>query len=447
MFKPVISLVTCAVLTFSSSIVSAETKATDFHFKATLTEGSESLRSVELPWSVMSNLLQKSQRDLQVYNAEQKAVPFAVRFVAGSKQSEQQTRKLNFFPMGDIEKLGTILEKEGSNGRYKTIKLVQTGSRYLIIDNPKSAKRENQLPIQSLTLNWKDLSHWLPKSLKVEVSDNLAQWQPVGIKALPYRLSEGGVALENNELRFKQSISQRFIRLSGAEDFDPLLKSLQSVSAQYRRVSVVNDLKWDNVNLKPTGVANQFEYELPLSLPIQQWRFSDLASGSLYKGKLSTRYEQHLPAKQDQWRARQNFLQYALQTEAGLIESMPAHASNFGRTDAWRFDFEQSVDKENAPTLALAWKPMELVFVAQGKGPFEIRYASHTAEASSEFSLDGLLGQVKPEKITITETIQLSKVTKQGDGSDYKYLLWGLLAAAVLMLLFMAKGLLRDMDS
>ncbi len=446
MFKPVISLVTCVVLACGSKAI-AENEVSDFHFKATLTEGSESLRSVALPWTVMSNLLQSNQRDLQVYNAEQKAVPFAVRPIAANKQAEKQTRKLNFFPMGDIEKLGTILKQEDNNGRYKTIKLVQTGQRYLIIDNPKAESNEDDLPLQALTLNWENLSHWLPKSLKVEVSDNLADWQSVDIKALPYRLSEGGIALENKELSFERSVGKRFIRLSGAEDFDPLLKSLQSVSGEYRRVSVINDLNWNKVSLKPTDIANQFQYDLPPSLSIKRWHFDDLASGSLYKGKLMTRFKRNSPADKERWFPRQNFLQYSLQTEAGLIKSASENATNYGRTDSWRFEFNQSINEGSTPALSIAWQPMELVFVAQGKGPFEIRYGSHTAKASSEFSLDGLLAQVEPEKLLINDIKQLSEVTKKGDGSQYRYLLWGLLAAAVLMLLFMAKGLLRDMDS
>lgn len=446
MFKPLISLVSCALLTLSG-VAYAEVKPEDFHFKATLTEGSESLQSVELPWSVMSNLLQKSQQDLRVYNADQQTVPFAVRFLPTSKQEEQKTRELSFFPMGDIEKLGTILEKEVEGGRYKTIKLVQTGQRYLIIDNPKVDDTKSRLPLQSLTLNWQNLGHWLPKSLKVEVSDNLAQWTSVSITNLPYRLSEGETTLENKVLNVKTPITQRFIRLSGADDFNPLLTSLKSVSASYRRVSVVSDLKWNTVALKATEQAKRYQYDVLPSVPVQRWRFDDLTAGSLYKGRFSSRYENYSAEKNAKWNDRSSFLQYSLQTDAGLIKSTDVMARNLGRTDAWRFDFDQLLNDDSAPKLALGWKPMEVVFVAQGNGPFELRYGSRLKAPTTPLSLKGVLGQVKPEQVLIAEVAQLSEVRKKNDGSQYKYLLWGILAAAVLMLLFMAKGLLRDMES
>ena len=445
MLKSIRLLVSGALIALGCGVY-ADVKPEAFHFKATLASGSESLRSVELPWSVMSNLLQHNQQDLQVFNAEQQAVPFAIRYQRLSKAEEYRTRPLNFFSMGDIEKLGTILEKEADNGRYKTIKLTQTGKRYLIIDNPKLDENERQLPLQSLTLNWENLNHWLPKSLKIEVSDNLAQWRSVSIKALPYRLSEGGTALENKVLSVKQPITQRFIRLSGAEDFEPLLKSLKSVSAQYQQQNVTDDLNWNPVSLKATDQEDQYQLDLPPSLPIRRWHLDNLTAGSLYKGQLSARYDHYSQKKNAQWRNQSSFLQYKLQTEAGLIESKPVNTKTHARIDAWRFDFDQLLNGDSVPQVSLGWQPMEVVFVAQGTGPFELHYGSHLAKAVAQLKLDGVLGQVTPEKVVIKTTVQLSEVTMKDDGSQYKYLLWGLLVAAVLMLLFMAKGLLKEME-
>ena len=113
----------------------------------------------------------------------------------------------------------------------------------------------------------------------------------------------------------------------------------------------------------------------------------------------------------------------------------------------WLIEFDQALDPDNMPKLALAWEPQEIVFVAQGKEPFEVRYASRIQQAVSRINLEKLLKEATPETVKINEIIQLSEVTEKGDQPLYKYLLWGLLAAAVLMLLFMAKDLLRDMKN
>lgn len=54
----------------------------DFHYEAPLSDGKSSLRSTVLPWTVLSHLLQENQADLQVYNADNQAVPFNVRPLA-----------------------------------------------------------------------------------------------------------------------------------------------------------------------------------------------------------------------------------------------------------------------------------------------------------------------------------------------------------------------------
>ena len=61
--------------------------------------------------------------------------------------------------------------------------------------------------------------------------------------------------------------------------------------------------------------------------------------------------------------------------------------------------------------------------------------------------MDQLLKATTPEVVEISATAQLSEVAEKDTGSSYKYLLWGLLAAAFLMLLYMAKGLLKEMNS
>ena len=116
MFKLALPIVACALIS-SASTSFAESpdsrgSADDYHFKATLSDGDRSLRSVQLPWMVVSNLLQEDLRDLEVFNADQHSVPYTIRSVSVDKQIQKQTRVLNFFPMGDIEKLGTILKQE-----------------------------------------------------------------------------------------------------------------------------------------------------------------------------------------------------------------------------------------------------------------------------------------------------------------------------------------------
>ena len=451
MFKPTLTLVVGALLSMAS-MAFAETNnnsgsASDYHFKAILSDGSSSLRSAQLPWPVVSNLLQEDLRDLEVYNADQQSVPFTIRSMSADKRIQKQTRTLNFFPMGDIEKLGTILKQEADGQRYKTVTLTQTGQRYLIIDNPTIDRDKKPLPLQQLTLDWDELGHWLPKSLRIEASDDLTQWQSLSIEKLPYRMAENGVILQNHELRFKQAVKKRFIRLSGAEDFAPLLKSLTKVSGHYQRVSVSRPLNWNSTDLEPTENARQFIYKMPPSLSVKRWHLEGLTPDSLYKGRLYTRNTKRLGNKPNSWHFSQNFLQYSIQVDDELVTSESNSGPRRASSQEWRIDLEQDITPDALPKLALAWKPLELVFVAQGKGPFELRYGSRTVQRSARMNLAELLKVTTPEAVEVGPITQLSDVAEKDTGNLYKYLLWGLLAAAFLMLLYMARGLLKEMNS
>jgi len=107
MFKTIAALTIFTFLNLTASAFANtegnETGHTNnYHFEATLTEGNNSIRRVELPWKVVSNLLQKDLKDLQVYNADDQAIPFSIRKLGPQKQDLQE-KQLSFFPMGEID--------------------------------------------------------------------------------------------------------------------------------------------------------------------------------------------------------------------------------------------------------------------------------------------------------------------------------------------------------
>jgi hypothetical protein len=444
----IFTLFSLTISAFATAEVTETDKAINFHFEATLKEGSDSLRRFELPWEVVSNLLQKDLKDLQIYNADEQAIPFSIRKLGPERHEKQKTQDLSFFPMGEIEKLGTVLKQQDNKQGFEAIKLIRTGQRYLIIDSPNPAVDKQTLPLRQLTLNWEALNNWLPKSLKIEASDDLTQWETLAIKKLPFQMIENDTVLDNHQLSFKQPTLKRFIRLSGDEDFEPLLEALKSVSGDYYHLKLSSPINWNRIEAKNTESARQYYYDLPISIPFKRWGLEGQSKDSLYKGRLLTAYQPRHKQESKQWQSRQGFLQYSLQTKNGLVVSREASQGISQRwSREWRIDLEHDISEEKPPQLALAWEPLELVFLAQGKGPFKMRFASRTAEPGTRLDLNKILRKTTPQTIEIGSINQLSEIAPEKEDTQYKYLLWGLLAAAVLMLLFMAKGLLREMSS
>ena len=430
MFNPVVSSICCLAIVASCSI-SAEGQSVDYHYKATLSEGTRTLRSAELNWPVLSRLMQKNQNDLQVYNAEQKAVPFTVRYMAPEQGTERQSKQLSFFTMGEIVPLDETFP---------------SGSNYLVINSPEVVGSNKPLSLQAITLNWEALNFWLPRNLKVEVSDDLLSWQPIEIGDFPYRLSEAGVTTESRQLELKTPVSQRYIRLSDMGDLTPLLNSLKSISGSYRLVTRRSDFYCRAVSLTPTGINNQYQYDLPPSVSLRHWHFEPTNSGRLFKGVWLAREEQESPVgNKEVWGKRKRFLQYAVSADEGVIESVPVRVAFYDRTNAWRFDLDPRISGDVVPRLKVAWAPMEVVFVAEGEGPFEIRYGSNEKIERPKFDFDDLLSQGKPERVNLIGLDISSTVEEKSSSKVYRYLLSGLLIMLLLTgVFFVQKPKQRD---
>ncbi len=419
----------------------------EFHYEASLSDGHSSLRSAVLPWTVLSHLLQENQADLQVVNAAGQAVPSLVRPVASVTQNREEIRSLDFFSGDDPERLGTLLTLQ-DGGAAKLTELNQPGRHYLIVHNSPQTP-DNELPLQALALDWLDLPHWLPKSLLLESSDDLLRWTPVGIAGLPYVLTEKSTTLENKILKFSEPVKARFIRLSGTDDFAPLLPTLLQVSGQFGESSTKNTLNWQAVGLQAGENLQTFDYEVPPSVPVSQWRLALTQPGSVYAGTLYTRSGKggRYGEQAGEWQYQHDFRDYLLTTDAGELRA-DAGTVSAGTSREWRFDFSQPAPMlvTDAPRLELGWQPLEVRFVAQGAGPFRLRYGSRANTLEPVSAFDANLAATKAEAVTVGEEVQLSALEPEFTVPKLwlRLLLWGVLGSAVVALLWMARRLLRE---
>ncbi len=418
-----------------------------FHYSAPLSEGSASLRRAELPWQVLSHLLQEGQADVRVYNADNQAVPASVRPVA-AEPVEAELRSLAFFSGDDPERLGTLLTLQAGSSQVNLTPLTQTGGHYLIIHNPDIAGKPTLL--QKLELQWEGLEQWLPSSLAVETSNDLQHWEKVDIDGLPYVLQEKGVRLENRLLKFSQPIQARFIRLSGKEDFAALIPALGLVAGYVGGQSPSVAARWQAVNLSAGDTPQQFRYELPISVPVSQWRMPLEQLGSLYEGTLSSRYgaAARYGARANEWQVQGDFRHYRLQTAGGELRSEPVEVPAYGYGGReWQLDFRLPNPLPASTQIELGWQPLEVRFVAQGKAPFRLVYGSRATDLPSAMTFDAALEKVTPETVQVGEESVLAPVVPETNRPWLVFLLWGVLVAAVGLLLWMGKRLFKEMKA
>lgn len=428
----------------------------EFHYEAPLIEANGNLRKAELPWFVLAHLLQANQADLQVVNADNQVVPSRVRPI-GDIELKPEERSLSFFRGDDPTQVGLLLQLEPSTNRPKLEQLALADRHYLIIQN--SAVNEQLFTLQSLNLAWdsSSLTQWLPKTLRVESSADLQSWQLVSTKSLPYILKEKDVLVESHTIEFAQPLTARFLRISGQADFAPVLSALQSVNGS-APPQTMQRVAWQVIPLVSTDNPQQFHYLMPPSVPVKQWRMQIEQIGDLYTGELESRDPDARYGANRDYAYAVNFADYRLSSEVGElrapVQSLPSSVGWYSdQSMDWRWTFTQP--KPLAPHKAVvefAWQPLEIKFIAQGKGPFRLVYGSRDAVLATAALPFAEGAETESERLaTQTVTVEAERVLKPlAAESTYKqwlpYLLWGVLIAAVALLLWMARHLWRDFN-
>lgn len=429
-----------------------------FQYEAVLSDGSTSLRQAELPWSVLSAMRQVGLTDLRVYNADNQLVPFRVQWRGAVRSEQEKQRELNFFSGENAQHLAQLLRQQQHLTAEHIRRLEAANREYLIIPVFETdAGAVKQLPVAdtegltALELEWQNLQQWLPKSLRVESSDDLLSWQSVGIERLPYVLSERGVLVENRRIALKQPLKAGFIRLSGGEDFKALLPALSTVRGHYRSSAYQPPaLNWQAVALSAGDEPQQYRYDPSLALLLTRWRLELPQAGYLYEGQLYSRRpaqprQSGRQLSQPDWRYVQDFQQYHLQTAAGTVRSDAESAGSLAGRQ-WLLQFNQPLASELAPRLEVAWQPVDVYFIAQGRAPFRLMFGSAAAKAIPAMQLDDNL-MAGAEKVQVGEVAKLSVPDAGAAVNWLVWLLWAVLGGSVVFLLWMARRLWREFST
>ncbi|MGB0848302.1 MAG: DUF3999 family protein [Thiolinea sp.] len=436
-------------LTYHSSLADSGQLVPDsFQFEAELAEGETTLRRVELSWEVLTGLQQQGHTDLQVYNADNQLVPFSVRQRNAVTRAEKTMRReLNFFSGDNAQHLEQLLANQQSISRRHLRALSADNRHYLIIP---AGVDSDTAGLTSLGLEWQNLRQWLPKSLRVESSDDLVQWRSHAVEQLPFVLNERGVVLENRLIRLRKPVKSKFIRLSGGGDFAALLAALQQVDGYYQESDEqpVNR-NWQTVALNPGEKPQQYRYDPPPAMNLLKWRLALPQAGYMYSGKLYSRRptvaQSGAQQAKNDWHYRHYFQQYHLQTAAGVVRSAAESAVQLAGRQ-WLLEFDQPLTDAVTPMLEVAWNPLDVYFIAQGTGPFRLVYGSQSVKPVPAMQLDDKL-MAGAETVSITQVIKLRDPVDPAANINWlAWLLWVVLAVSVVFLLWMAKRLWLEMN-
>ena len=363
----------------------AEPRPQDFAYGMPIeTPAAGTAYRLTVPVEVFMKVAHEDLRDTRVFNASGAVVPYEPRQAPPKPTTRPRGPSLPVFPLhGDARAtLNGVRVTIHSEGTAVDMQTAATPARPHVITSYVLDAREIDRPLSGLQLHWVDGAPEFSGSVRIESSDDLGAWHVVKSDAPVIHLLTGGTELIQSELEFP-STKARFWRLTWVGKTAPF--ELTSVTAEATLDQPL--APQSTVTVLPslgTHREGEVSFDLGASLPVTQVNLALPETNSVRKIELFSRAR-----ASDTWREVTQAEFYRVSTGSSEHTNEPIHIP----TDTDRF----WLARQTQPTASIdnlklqaTWDAIDIVFLAQGAGPFVLAYGNASVDSAS-VSLDPLV--------------------------------------------------------
>ena len=435
----------CAVLS-----AMAQEQPQDFANQVPLsTSGQGPWYRLELPLALQLGARQADLGDIRVFDAAGEPQAYAlVHEPARHGQSEHQA-SVKWFPLYDDAETapGTpkVRVQTGPNGSLIEVQPdeeLEAGEEVLrgwLLDT--SAIKE---PLNQLSLDWSSEREGFQR-FTIEASDDLQHWRPWG-EGQVARLSFADERIEQHEVSLP-GLPARYLRLLWqVPQSAPVLSQVLVQSSASSHVPP--PLVWSEPIKGSSAKANQYVWMLPAALAVERVQIDLDQPNSLAPVDLFGRYDLN-----GSWEPLESGLLYRLtQNGQDAVQSeLPMRGETLRQLKLEVDDRGGGLGAE-APLLRVAVRPVQLVFLARGAGPYRLAIGNPNA-VSAQLPLSTLIPDVDEQRMAalgvaepaVTPVIVAPPPpVAAAPSSNWKHIsLWLVLVVGVLALAAMAYSLVR----
>jgi len=337
-----------------------------------LSEPDAGVHEITLTDEVYRAAYWRDLRDIRVLDADGRVVDSA-RHPAPEGDASTETIELPWFPLpietrADAD-LALAVQRDAS-GRVIAIRETATSAASAadpawLVDLGEDAGR-----VRALSVEWSDPDAQFDLRYRVETSADLRQWQVQDADVRLVQLHNDQRVLRENSFRLSMGTQQRYLRLTPLQARGvPALKALRG---EVERTAESDDWQWLSLSVHARG-EDGFDYHAPGFFPVQRldvelpanssviWRVSNSDPGSADREVWPWR------VRVERWETRN--IQMAGQPQ----RSAPLELRSGGEINRhWRLHPATGALPPTAPVLRLGWRPDRLVFLAQGRAPYQL---------------------------------------------------------------------------
>lgn len=427
--------------------------ANDYATGYDLEGGNGSIRYLPLTAELYRGMVREDASDIAVFNAAGRQAPHLVEGQA-KKVDSRRTQSLPFFPILGQEVDASVtfwqydeqpqsFEMRYRSWREKREQTPDEASSYIL----KNDVRNDRLT--KLTVDWSQKQTSMIAAVRVEVSSDMTNWKPLVARAVLSRLSHDGGTLEQNAITLKPTTA-KFLRLTWIKGNPGI--AINRLMADYSSATNGVARQWielDPIRPSPEKV-DSFLFDTGGPIPVRRMAFKIPVDGLYYRGKLYSRTN-----AEQQWRYRANISQYRLELD-GLTTTSSSLALPDLRDRYWKLELDQprNLQSSDYPVISIQPQPERLVFLAQGESPFLLAVGSrHVDKQTFRLPLHNKLpkdfGKQTEALMRLGSQRVLggeNRLQQPRAPLDMKtWLLWFVLVVGVLVMAWMARGLMKEM--
>jgi len=422
-----------------------------YKFPITTDSGPEFF-AVQVPMDVYRSVTDPGLRDAGVYNASGQPVPRVFERPRATDNNTEHKIPLGLVPLrGNAEQqpeqLRLLLQQAGSGISFELDSATGTGqepslSAYIV------DARDFETKIDALELDWPEQAQGFIGRVTVEHSDDLQRWHRAGSASLA-DLAYDETQIVQKRVELGRG-SDGFLRIKWQNM--PVDWSLETVSAIY--TSQIATVPGDELKLEP-ALADESRREIVFDAegypPVDKVKVLLPDDNVVVRAGIYYRRD-----GEDRWRLSHNGIFYNISRQGNTLQSQPVAIDEI-RARHWKIKLDSGATT-GPVQLQLGWQPDQLVFMAQGSGPYEL-FTGRGRDRLEQFPQDAVLGdrsifkmlkETSEPGIGIIEARQLSGGVEQLEVAPERVwrtvLLWLGLTAAIMLVGWMVWSLTREMN-
>lgn len=454
--------------------------------------GRQSLRRFALTASVYECMRHTGHADLAIVNDNGEPVPLRIGVPGETLDAAQYREELRAYREPDApayrtgEQLRRLARMTGVDAARNDDTAWQRENRFysaLILE-----RDDTEDALQTITLDAGTGDMPVTATVTVEESDDLQHWRTRLNPRAVYFLPGETDRLTVNTLDLAGGSHAKYLRLAMLGSVADFAGRIARVTGEYERVQRTPPAwQWfAATGYRPLETAGEWAVSLPGLFPVSRLRFKPAETIVFYKGSVHARphvnpavdtdprrlHEQSReklkrvvsqtlkgdlkpPPAEDAWRYVSRFTQYRLVTGDATVSSADLNVAP-RQSRRWKFVFEEPAElsEQTLPAVEFGWRPPEITFIAQGRGPFHLLAGRETPAPRPAFpaALNGADAQpveLLPVAAAPGETVPAEKTTSAQAARQtwVNIVLWVVLLAGVALMGTMAYRLAKSMKT